>query len=122
MYIKAHHSALYLEAFRLLWVALWENNIDISQESLLSETWAPLFTPDQLVAIIEATNEPGYKKKLLENTEIAVKSGAFGAPWFVVRNERGEETVFFGSDRFHFMFMFLGLPMRDIEVLEKSKL
>lgn len=54
--------------------------------------------------------------------------GAFGAPWMWVKNGEGKEEPFFGSDRCHFMWEFLKLPWRDIEVLpkgaeaEKSKL
>lgn len=43
--------------------------------------------------------------------------GAFGSPWFWVRNGEGKEEPFFGSDRFHFMWEYLGLPWQDIEIL-----
>jgi len=43
-----------------------------------------------------------------------------------VRNTEGKEEPFFGSDRFHFMWEYLGLPWQDIEILppkgEKAKL
>lgn len=117
MYIKSHFSKFqYEEAFRLLWVALWENNIDVSGEAQLSSVWSPLFTPEELTRILKATNTPEVKKMLLDYTAEALKQGAFGAPWFNVRNRKGEENPFFGSDRFHFMFQFLGLPMSDIEI------
>lgn len=101
---------------RLLWAALWQKDIDVSQEPLLVATWENLFTPEELKVILEAANTAEYKKKLLDNTEEALKAGAFGAPWFTVRNSKGEETPFFGSDRFHFMYQFLGLPTNDMAV------
>lgn len=101
---------------RLLWAALWQKDIDVSQEPLLVAAWANLFTPEECKAILEAANTAEYKQKLLDNTEEALKAGAFGAPWFTVRNSKGEETPFFGSDRFHFMYQFLGLPTNDMAV------
>lgn len=75
-----------------------------------------MFTPGELKLILEATDSPEYKRKLLENTAEVLKLGAFGAPWFLVRNSKGEESPFFGSDRFHFMFQFLELPISDITI------
>jgi glutathione S-transferase kappa 1 len=34
-----------------------------------------------------------------------------------VRNGEGKEEPFFGSDRFAFMWTFLGVPFRDIEII-----
>lgn len=44
-----------------------------------------------------------------------------------VRNDEGKEEPFFGADRFHFMWEFLGVRWRDIEIIprggiEKAKL
>lgn len=41
-----------------------------------------------------------WKDKLLANTQEALDQGAFGAPWFWVRNAEGKEEPFFGSDRY----------------------
>lgn len=116
-YIKEHHPRdKFEEAMRLLWVAIWQKDMDISQEPLLSAALETIFTAEELKAILDAANTPEYKKKLLDNTEAALKLGAFGAPWFTVRNSKGEESPFFGSDRFHFMYRFLGLPTNDLEI------
>ncbi|RPA97512.1 thioredoxin-like protein [Choiromyces venosus 120613-1] len=110
IYIKNNFpEETYIEAFRLLWVSLWEQNKDISQEAQLAETWSGLFKEEELKRIIEATGKEEYKDALMENTNEAVQNGAFGVPWSVVRNAKGEETRFFGSDRFHFMWEFLGI-------------
>lgn len=116
-YIKDHHPReKFEEAMRSLWVAIWQKDMDISQEPLLSAALETIFTPEELKAILSATSAPEYKKKLLDNTQEALDLGAFGAPWFTVRNSKGEESPFFGSDRFHFMYQFLGLPMNDMEI------
>ncbi|KAH0606767.1 uncharacterized protein H6S33_003601 [Morchella sextelata] len=125
VYIKAHHPTVYHEAFRLAWVALWENDTDISQPTLLSTVWAPLFpAAGELEKVLQAAEDPRWKKGLQDNTKEALECGAFGAPWFVVTNSKGERSVFFGSDRFHYMFAFLGLPEGESVgvVGEKAKL
>ena len=45
-------------------------------------------------ALLEKTQDPAVKAKLIENTERAVARGAFGAPTFYVGDE-----MFFGKDR-----------------------
>jgi hypothetical protein len=57
---------------------------------------------------------------LTANTKEALDKGAFGVPWFWVRNAEGKEEPFIGSDRFHFMWEFLGLPWQDIAILLKG--
>ena len=61
-----------------------------------------------------------WKDMLLSNTKDALDQGAFGAPWMWVRNYEGKEEPFFGSDRFHFMWEFLGLPWTDLGILPKG--
>ncbi len=68
-----------------------------------------------------------WKDALSSNTKKVLDQGAFGAPWMWVRNHEEKEEPFFGADRFHFMWEFLGLKWRDIEIIpkeetEKSKL
>ncbi|KAL7275924.1 hypothetical protein RUND412_001117 [Rhizina undulata] len=109
LFIKSQFPTQYLASYKLLYAALWERSLDISQTSALAEALSPLFAPEQIAAILEGAASPEIKQGLLEKTQDAVKAGAFGAPWFVVRNARGEESPFFGSDRFHFMWQFLGL-------------
>lgn len=116
-YIKEHYPRdKFEEAMRLLWVAVWQKDIHVSQEPLLLAVWSELFTPEELKVILSAADTPEYKKKLQDNTKEAVELGAFGAPWLTVRNSKGEESSFFGSDRFHFIYRFLGLPTDDMTV------
>jgi 2-hydroxychromene-2-carboxylate isomerase len=49
-------------------------------------------------AIIEATQRPEVKQKLISNTEQAVERGLFGAPTMFVDGE-----MFFGQDRLQFV-------------------
>ena len=49
-------------------------------------------------AILEATQKPEVKQKLISNTEQAVERGLFGAPTMFVDGE-----MFFGQDRLQFV-------------------
>lgn len=60
------------------------------------EVYAAAFTASGFdgAAMLEATQDPAVKAKLIENTNKAVERGVFGIPTFFV----GEE-MFFGKDR-----------------------
>ncbi len=91
--------ALYEAAFRELWVGMWEQGLDVSQVDVLAEVLGRHFAAGDVRRILEAANTPEWKQKLLDNTQTALDRGAFGAPWFWVRNAQGKEEPFFGSDR-----------------------
>ncbi|KAF2142024.1 uncharacterized protein K452DRAFT_270732 [Aplosporella prunicola CBS 121167] len=111
----------YIASFRELWIALWEQQMDLSKPQCLVETLRRQFSAEEVEKIMEATKTQEIKQKLIDTTQQALDRGAFGCPWFWVRNEKNEEEPFFGSDRFHFMWRFLDLPWRDIEIVAKSK-
>lgn len=101
-YVKDKYpKAKFEDAFQELWVAFWEQSSDISQVDVLQKVLARHFSDDDVKEILEATKSPEYKQKLLDNTQKAVDLGAFGAPWMWVKNGKGEEEPFFGSDRYY---------------------
>jgi glutathione S-transferase kappa 1 len=61
-----------------------------------------------------------YKDKLTNNTKKVLEQGAFGAPWFWMKNDKGEEEPIFGSDRFHYMYRFMGVDYEDIKIVDKE--
>jgi 2-hydroxychromene-2-carboxylate isomerase len=74
---------------------------------------------------MHATTTKEIKDLLSSVTKEALDKGAFGAPWFWVTNDVGASEPFFGSDRFHFIYKFLGLPYQDVALLppgDKAKL
>jgi len=92
-------SEKYEAAFRELWVAMWEETNDLSKPDKMVEALSRHFAPEEVKDIMDSANSPVYKQKLLDNTQRALDKGAFGAPWFWVRNHKGKEEPFFGSDR-----------------------
>ena len=75
-------------------------HVDISKPDLLRQTLLETFTQNEADAIIAAAGVDEWKRKLTANTQKVLDQGAFGAPWFWVRNEKGIEEPFFGSDRY----------------------
>ncbi|KAI1268389.1 thioredoxin-like protein [Xylariaceae sp. FL1019] len=136
-YIKsAFPTTVYLSAFGYLFHSFWAlrkapNTLPILKE-VLSEipsdfrvntptSSTKLFTPEQVSQVLEAAESQEVKDKLKGNVEEALKRGAFGAPWIWVTNEKGSEEPFFGSDRWHYVFGFLGLPYKGLELLPPQK-
>lgn len=79
---------------------MWENGVDVSKPDLLAQVLSKRYTESQVQQIIEKANSPEYKQALNDNTKEALERGAFGCPWYWVRNSRGDEEPFFGSDRY----------------------
>ncbi|KAE9378836.1 thioredoxin-like protein [Stipitochalara longipes BDJ] len=119
-YIKTHFtSSTYEVTFQHFFHALWVLHQNITLPVPLSQTLTSLnlFTSTEVTSIMSATKEKEWKDRLTANTQKVLDLGAFGAPWFWVTNSRGKSEPFFGSDRFHFMYSFLDIPWRDIEIL-----
>jgi glutathione S-transferase kappa 1 len=100
VFTKATFPApLFESAFQELWVAMWEQGFDVSKPEVLAKALGRHFSNDDVKRILEAATTPECKQKLNNNTQRALEKGAFGAPWFWVRNAEGKEEPFFGSDR-----------------------
>jgi 2-hydroxychromene-2-carboxylate isomerase len=59
----------------------------------------PLFTADEVQAIMRAAGSEEMKAVLKGTTQEALDRGAFGAPWLWVSADGKEGEPFFGSDR-----------------------
>jgi len=122
-HVKATHpSPTYEKIFLTLFSALWiPPQIDTSIPANLLTVLNQTFPPTTSASILEAASLPDAKAALNATTKKILDQGAFGAPWMWVRNNKGEEEPFFGSDRFHFMWEFLGLSWKDIELLPANE-
>jgi 2-hydroxychromene-2-carboxylate isomerase len=72
--------------------AMWEDGLKMDDPAVYVEALTAAGLDG--AALLEATQDPDVKAKLVANTEAAVARGAFGIPTFYV----GEE-MFFGKDR-----------------------
>ncbi|KAJ9155046.1 Thioredoxin-like protein [Pleurostoma richardsiae] len=80
----------------------------------------PVFSREEVAKILQAASTQEAKDLLKKTTQQALDQGAFGAPWLWVTNAEGKGEPFFGSDRFHFIYNFLGLPYQDVALLPPS--
>jgi glutathione S-transferase kappa 1 len=113
----------YEVAYLTLWQYCFVKHIDISIPANMAQALSQHFTKSQVVDIITAAQTPKYKEALTATTrKLYEEYGAFGAPWFWIRNgQTGQTEPFFGSDRWGYMWEFLGLPYQNVEILPKDK-
>lgn len=72
--------------------AMWEQGMKMDDPAVFVDVFSRAGLDG--TAILEATQDLAVKAKLVENTEAAVRRGAFGVPTFFV-----EDEMFFGKDR-----------------------
>jgi len=95
-----------------LWEFFWQQDKDISKLPIIQQAIeAGLgLSSKEAEDVLARINDPEVKEKLKQNTEEAVRRGAFGAPTIFLFTEDGKEEMFFGSDRFHLLYPALGIP------------
>ncbi|KGQ01350.1 hypothetical protein PAAG_11927 [Paracoccidioides lutzii Pb01] len=122
-YIKANYPRSRFEnTFLLYWTYMFYRHIDLSKpENMIALLREEKYSDAEIETIMKSAQSPEGKQALTDRTKEALDRGAFGAPWFWVRNAEGKEEPFFGSDRFHYMWQFLGVPFQDVKILEKGK-
>ncbi len=79
----------------------WRDGLDIADETVVRDTLdAEGFAGAEVVAV---AGEAATKHALRDNTDAAVKAGAFGVPTFVVQREGSAPALIWGQDRMHFI-------------------
>jgi 2-hydroxychromene-2-carboxylate isomerase len=71
---------------------MWTRGLDMAQPELVAASLTEAGLP--LQQILEKSQSPEVKQRLLDNTQEAFENGAFGSPTFLVGKE-----LFFGKDR-----------------------
>jgi glutathione S-transferase kappa 1 len=99
VYIKEAHPQNFVQAFLEIFRGMWEDGLDVSKPDLLAQVLSKHFGEGEVKDILEKANSAPYKQQLNDNTKKALDLGAYGCPWHVLRNSKGEEEPFFGSDR-----------------------
>ncbi|KAK4193581.1 glutathione S-transferase kappa 1 [Podospora australis] len=130
-YVQSHHSPEVFEATLLyLFQKFWTPpNVDLTSPQNLAQALSEVpgpegkgkqFAEEEVKKIMAATGTKEVKDRLTNTTQEALDRGAFGAPWLWVVDENGKGEPFFGSDRFRYVYKFLGLPYREVELLPKG--
>ncbi|EEH10214.1 conserved hypothetical protein [Histoplasma capsulatum G186AR] len=121
-YLKANYPRDRFEkTFLLYWTYMFYRHIDLSKpENMTALLREEKYSDVEIETIMKGAQTPEGKKALADRTKEALDRGAFGAPWFWVTNAQGKAEPFFGSDRFHYMWQFLGIPFQDVEIIAKG--
>ncbi|PIO60697.1 hypothetical protein TELCIR_17798 [Teladorsagia circumcincta] len=104
---------------REFWKRIWSNCERIFQR----EDFEKVLTASGITngsKYIDQIDSKFAVDQLKKNTDAALDTGAFGAPWIVVHKD-GEEHTFFGSDRLHLIAHLIGQKFTD-GLIQYSKL
>ena len=117
---ERHPQDVFERCFLDTWIYSFVKHIDISKPENLAKLLSEHFDNQEVKEIMRLMATKDYKDKLTENTKKALDQGAFGAPWFWMKNDQGKEEPLFGSDRFAYMFRFMGVEFEDLKIIDKK--
>ncbi|EFQ95196.1 hypothetical protein PTT_06854 [Pyrenophora teres f. teres 0-1] len=101
-------------AVALFWDNFWVQWNDPNKpENMLAILRSVLGSDEEAKAVIERTKTEEVKKALSANTNKAFEDGAFGLPWFVATNVKGEMEGYWGVDHMGQLCDHLGLERPD---------
>lgn len=114
-YVKEHYPAQKFDAtFEALASGYWSKKIDVSKPEGIHKALDPVFSPKEVDEIMKKSITPENKKRVIE---ITAGAGAFGAPWIVGVNVKGEKRSWFGNDRWDQVFYHLDVPFEGVKIL-----
>jgi len=90
--VAAQQNGTHDAYFPVAMAAMWERCLKMDDPEVFAQTMTEAGLDGQ--GLLAATQDPGVKQTLVDNTAAAVDRGVFGAPTFFVGPE-----VFFGKDR-----------------------
>ncbi|KAI0441469.1 HCCA isomerase/glutathione S-transferase kappa [Xylaria telfairii] len=92
-----------------LYHEFWVRHAQIAQPDVFGPIFKDVLGAAEGGRVLSEAPTKG-KATLLENTDRAFASGAFGLPWLVCTNAKGETEGFWGVDHFGHVARFLDLP------------
>jgi len=97
--LSLSHPELLERAVALFWEKTWAHWSEPTKpENVVAMIKTVVGSDGEAQKVMDATKRDEVKKRLVENTEKAFQSGAFGLPWFVATNAKGETEGFWGVD------------------------
>ena len=122
---EAEQEDEYERVLLALFERVWVDGRNLGEREVLREVLAEVLgggeEEEEGSRVMGRIGEEGIKKRLMEVTNWAVELGAFGMPFFSARNKQGKREPFFGSDRFEYLFEYLGLPLQRMRIKEKGE-
>ncbi|TKA72117.1 hypothetical protein B0A55_06525 [Friedmanniomyces simplex] len=111
--ISLHHPAHLTACFATLYTTFWVHRNPISQPQTWTAALTSVLGETSTREIVRLAGEAEAKELLKANTDLAVREGAFGLPWFVATDAEGRREGFWGFDHLGQVVDFLGLERRD---------
>ncbi|KAI1825135.1 HCCA isomerase/glutathione S-transferase kappa [Xylaria intraflava] len=90
----------------------WVDHAQIGQPEVYTAILTEILGPKEAEKALSEAQTQG-KEALIKNTDQAYAAGAFGTPWMVCTNAKGETEGFFGVDHLGCVLRFLDLPKSD---------
>ncbi|KAF4637647.1 hypothetical protein G7Y89_g438 [Cudoniella acicularis] len=97
-----------IKALDELYPAYWVEGKPTHEKECLTEVLSKVFGADTAKNVMEMAGKEG-KELLIKNTDRALADDAFGLPWFVATNAKGETETFWGVDHLAQVTEHLGL-------------
>ncbi|KAF2474735.1 thioredoxin-like protein [Lindgomyces ingoldianus] len=108
--LSLSHPSSLPHALSLFYQNFWVHyNTPTSPENLLDIIKTIVGSEAEAKKIVERSTTDEIKKQLIANTDKAFQEGAFGLPWFVATNSKGETEAYWGVDHMGQLCDHLGL-------------
>ncbi|KAI0451841.1 HCCA isomerase/glutathione S-transferase kappa [Xylaria acuta] len=92
-----------------LYYEFWVRHAQIAQPDVFGPIFKDVLGSEEGEGVLSEAATKG-KATLLKNTDRGFAAGAFGLPWMVCTNAKGETEGFWGVDHFGHVARFLDLP------------
>lgn len=120
--IKTHYPNDKFETvYESCWIWCFNKHRDLAKPQIMRELLREHFSEAEVEEIAKLAGSKEIKDQLMANTKKAIEQGAFGAPWFWLTDDKGQTEPIFGSDRFYYLFDFLGVQIRPLTIVDKSE-
>ncbi|KAF2255428.1 thioredoxin-like protein [Trematosphaeria pertusa] len=108
--ISRSHPQCLPSAISLFYQNFWVHYAEPTKpENLLAIVRTVVGSDEEAKKVVEASKSDEVKKALTGNTDRAFEEGAFGLPWFVATNAKGETEGYWGIDHMGQIVDHLGL-------------
>ena len=111
--VEMSHPDKLGDCFAALYHAFWVEGQTIGKPEVIAPAITKALGEADAKKIMEQISTPAVKKKLTENSDDAMASGAFGLPWFVATNSKGDMEEFWGVDHMGQVVEHLGLERKE---------
>lgn len=116
-----HPREAFEKCFLDTWIYSFVTHVNIQQPENLAKLLGEHFEEAEVEEILRLMATQEYKDMLTGNTKTALARGAFGAPWFWMTNAQGMQEPLFGSDRWAYMWDFMGVEYEDLKIVDKTR-